>query len=79
MLTVTLLTNTKHDDYKEYGEDISTREDLIKGRINETVSQYTLDEINADSQMLKGKILSSIQEIYNSDFIFDITLQALYQ
>ena len=79
MLTVTLLTNTKHDDYKEYGEDISTREDLIKGRINETVSQYTLDEINADSQMLKGKILSSIQEIYNSDFIFDKTLQALYQ
>ncbi|MDE6202895.1 MAG: flagellar basal body-associated FliL family protein [Lachnospiraceae bacterium] len=79
MLTVTLLINTKHDDYKEYGEDLSTREDLIKGRINETVSQYTMDEINADSQMLKGKILSSIQEIFNSDFIFDITLQALYQ
>ena len=79
LLSVTLSMNSKHDDYKAYG-DLTTREDLIKGQINDAVSQYTLDEANANPQTVKDDILTRIQQLFGSDFIFDVTLSStLYQ
>lgn len=79
LLSVTLSMNSKHDDYKAYG-DLTTREDLIKGQINDAVSQYTLDEANANPQAVKDDILTRIQQLFGSDFIFDVTLSStLYQ
>ena len=79
MLSVTLSMNSKNKDYKKYG-DLTTREDLIKGEIIEAVGQYTLEEVNTDPQILKDNILSRIQGLFDSDFIFDVTLSSsLYQ
>ena len=79
LLSVTLSMNSKHSDYKTYG-DLTTREDLIKGQINEAVSQYTLEEANANPQAIKDDILARIQKLFGSDFIFDVTLSStLYQ
>ena len=79
MLSVTLSMNSKNKDYKKYG-DLTTREDLIKGEIIEAVGQYTLEEVNADPQILKDNILGRIQGLFDSDFIFDVTLSSsLYQ
>ncbi len=80
MITVTLSMNSKHEDYKTYGEgDLSSREDLIRGQIFELVGQYTMDEAKTNSGQLKADILSSVQTLFGSDFIFDVTLVALYQ
>lgn len=79
MLSVTLSMNSKNKDYKKYG-DLTTREDLIKGEIIEAVGQYTLEEVNTDPQILKDNILGRIQGLFDSDFIFDVTLSSsLYQ
>lgn len=81
VLTVVLSMNTKHEDYKTYGEgDLSGRADLIKGKINDAVGQYTADEAKSDPQAVKEAILTSVQQLYGSDFIFDVTLSsAIYQ
>lgn len=81
VLTVVLSMNTKHEEYKNQGEgDLSAREDLIKGKINDVVGQYTADEAKGDPDMVKKAILDSVQQLYGSDFIFDVTLSsAIYQ
>lgn len=81
MLTsVVLSMNTKNKDYKTYGADIANKEDLIKGEITEVIGQYTIDEASADTLAVTEAILSRIQSLYDSDFIFDVTLSnPLYQ
>lgn len=79
MVSVTLSINSKHDDYKTYG-DLSTREDLIKGQINEVISQYTMEQASENQQAIEDEILSRIQTMFDSDFIFDVSLSStLYQ
>lgn len=80
VITVTLSMNSQHEDYKTYGEgDLSGREDLIRGQIFELVGKYTMDEAKTNSEQLKTEILGRVQELFGSDFIFDVTLVALYQ
>lgn len=73
LISVALSMNTKNKDYKTYS-DLSTREDLIKGLINEVVSQYTMDEAKDNAQQMEQEILNKIQERFESDFIYDVTL-----
>ncbi len=81
MLTITLSMDNKHKDFKTYGSgDLSEREDLIRGQINELVGGYTLEQAQGNPQQLKQDILSCVQRLFESDFIFDVTLvSTLYQ
>lgn len=79
LLNVTLSMNSKHKDYKKYS-DLSTREDLIKGVIDGVVSQYTVNTARESTQQIENEILHEIQTLYDSDFIFDVTLSSkIYQ
>lgn len=83
LLSVTLSMDSKHKDYKAYG-DLTTRESLIKGEINDVVGRYSMDEIGADrhavEEAMREEILERIQALFDSDFIFDVTLSSsLYQ
>ena len=65
---------------KTYSADLVNKEDLIKGEITEAFSQYTMEEASENPQAVKDEILSRIQALYGSDFIFDVTLSnPLYQ
>lgn len=75
-ISVTLSMDIKSKDYKKYG-DLSTREDLIKGEIFEVVGQHTMNEIKSDQQMIKDEILDRIQTLFDSDFIYDVTLSSI--
>lgn len=80
LISVALLMNSQHEDYEKYGADVANKTDLIKGQINEAVSQFTIDEANANPQLLKQEILKKVQALYNSNFIYDVTLSStLYQ
>jgi len=80
LLSISLSMNTLSDDYATYGATVSEKEDLLRGQINEVVSKYTLEEASADSSLLCNEILTKIQALYNSDFIFGVTFSsALYQ
>ncbi len=79
LLSLTLSMNSKHEDYKSYGEDMTSREELIKGKVFEMISHHTKEELQADSEALREDILKTVQELFNSDFIFDVTVRILYQ
>ena len=41
---ITLSMNTKDKDYKTYGEEMESRESLIKSEITDVISNYTAEE-----------------------------------
>lgn len=80
MLSVALSMNTKDEDYESYGTTLDAKVDLIKGQINSVVSGYTVEEAKSNSDAICQEILSRIQQLYDSEFIFDVTFSsALYQ
>ncbi len=76
VVTLSLSMNKLHPDYEVYGADIANKEDLIKGQINQVVSGYTIDEAKADSYGICQEILAKLQELYGSDFIFNVTFSS---
>lgn len=78
--SVVLSMNKNHEDYKTYATDLEAKADLIKGEITEAFSQYTMEELSANSQIVKDDILERVQTLYGSTFVFDVTLSnPLYQ
>lgn len=71
--TVTLSMNTKDKGYKKYGETISERESLIKSEITDVISQRTVDEMRSSQDEVRQEILTRIQELFDSEFIFNVT------
>lgn len=76
MLSVTLSMNSKDKDYKTYG-DLSSRESLIKGEINDAVSQHTADEARENSHAIEEEILQRVQAMFDSQFIYDVTFSSI--
>lgn len=79
LISVTFSMNTKHKDYKSYGETMVDREELIKGKIFEVVNSHTMEEAQADTESIRREILQKIQDLFGSDFIFDATIRVIYQ
>lgn len=73
VVNVSLSMNKKSDGYKTYGADISTKESLIKSKIIDVIGSYTLEEIQADPEAMKAAVLKSIQGMFSSDFIYQIS------
>ena len=80
LLSFTLSMNSKDKDFKTYGTDLSPKESLIKGEINDVVAQYTVEEARDNSHAIEEEILARIQTLFDSAFIYDVTISgALYQ
>ena len=74
---VALSINTKDKDYKTYGSDLSGRESLIKSEIINVISGHTLEEAQADQEGLRAEILSAIQRMFNSQFVFGVSFSSI--
>lgn len=80
LASISFSINTKDDDYKKYGSDLSGQESLIKGEINSIFGQYTIEEARASEAQIQDEILASVQKLYGSTFIFNVTFSdILYQ
>ncbi len=77
-VSVSLSMNTKSDGYKDYGETVSAKEDLIRGEIVNVISGYTIEEAKADTDSMRNAILERIQGMYDSDFIFNVVFREIY-
>jgi len=77
-VSVSLSMNTKAEGYKDYGETIAEKEDLIKGEIVSVISSYTIEEAKADTDAMRNAILERIQQMYDSDFIFNVVFREIY-
>lgn len=81
VLNITLSMNSKDKDYKSYGNDgdLSPRESLIRGEISDVIGQYTVEEARVSGSVIEQQILENIQALYDSKFIFNVTISGIYQ
>lgn len=81
VFSVSLSMNTQSDGYKEYkgAEGLSAKETIIQSEINTIVSNYTLEDFNANGyQSVKDDILAAIQEMFGSkDFIVGVNFSSV--
>lgn len=73
LVAVSLSLNSKHDDYKKLQPTVETQVDLIKGEIISVISSHTLEELQEDPDSIRMEILQRIQQLFNSQFIFNVT------
>lgn len=69
MITVSISMDTKNSDYKNLKPQVEEKVNLIKGDINNIVSQYTIDEIKNNQSAVQDEILKDLQKMFGSDFI----------
>ena len=74
MFDVALSMNTKHADYKTYGATIGDRESLIKDAITSVVTEHTASVCRNNFDGLNAEILEAIQELFDSDFIYNVAI-----
>ncbi|MBQ4531519.1 MAG: flagellar basal body-associated FliL family protein [Lachnospiraceae bacterium] len=78
--SVSISMNTESEGYKTYGETISEKESIIKGEINNVVSSHTVEEYQVDAAGIREEIVKNLQEMFDSDFIVDVTFSdVIYQ
>lgn len=75
MVAVSLSMNMKDKDYATYGTTLDTKESLIKGIVTETISNYSMEEIQGNKEAIRQEILKKIQETFDSQFIYQVILR----
>ena len=73
IVKVSLSMNMQHEDYATYGPTLSTMESLIKSEIISVMSSYTLTEAQLSQDKICDEILTRIQSMFGSDFIYKVS------
>ncbi|MCR5716312.1 MAG: flagellar basal body-associated FliL family protein [Lachnospiraceae bacterium] len=80
VVNIGLSMNTQSEGYTTYGATIANYESPIKDAIIKVIGSYTLDEIQADQEGCKQRVLEEIQKMFDSDFVYQISFSnALFQ
>ena len=82
VLGIVLSVYNNSENYETYGATITggDNESYLQSVVTETVSQFTLDEIEEDPDAVKDAILQQYQNLYGRDLIVDVSFSsATYQ
>lgn len=72
---ISLLMDKTHEDYANYSSTISDYDSVIKDKVAQVVSNYTEEECRASfTGDIRNEILKAIQDLFESQFIYGITL-----
>ncbi len=77
LVKVSLSLNTAHEDYGKYKDTLAGQESLIKNKIIEVVSSYTMEQASGYTNVVSESILKELQDMYQSDFIINVTFRGL--
>lgn len=66
--------NKKSDGYKTYGANVGSYQDLIKDEVLTVVSSHTEAECRGNIDQVKKEILVAVQSLFESDFIYKVSL-----
>ena len=77
MVSVSIVMNSKDEDYATYQPMVSQRESLIKSEIMEAFGSYTKAEVEADSSIVANDIKQRLQTMFDSKFITDVSFQKI--
>ncbi len=72
-----LLMNTKHEDYATYSETIGSWESVVKDAVTSVVTSHTEAECRGDFEGVREEILESIQQLFQSDFIYKVAITGI--
>jgi flagellar FliL protein len=73
VLNVSLVLNTKSDNYAVYTQDfLTSHDDTIKNNIIKVVGSYTYDEFETKSDEIREEILTDMQELFGRDYIIGV-------
>lgn len=75
IVSVSLLINTKHEDYSKLNPLIVDRESMIKSTVNEVISGYTYTQALNDQKGMRDAVRSAVQDIFQSEFILDVNFR----
>lgn len=71
--TVSISMNSKHKDYADLSPKMEENANQIKEIINDEISKYTVSDVQDNKETIKKNVLARIQEMFNSDFIINIS------
>lgn len=74
---ISLMMNTKHEEYKNYSETIGDWESVIKDAVTSVVSSHTEAECRGDFDSVREEILEAIQKLFQSDFIYKVAINGI--
>lgn len=75
LVEVSLSMNKKDKDFKDYSAMMPTKESLIKSEIIDVISSYTKEEVEADKKGMEEAILTHIQDMFDSQFVYDVAFR----
>jgi flagellar FliL protein len=73
LLYVSLSMNMKHPDYESLNPKIAENENAIKEIVTEEFGRYSIDDVTPNKNAIKEAILTRIQELFQSDFIINVS------
>ena len=84
VVEVVFSMNMGNADYATYGssESLASMRDLVKSIVTETLADYSMEELQQKevSQEARSKIVEKVQELFNSNFIYDVNFSSvIYQ
>ena len=77
MVEVSLSMNTKDKDYKDNSAMMTTKESLIKSEIIDVIGSYTKEEAEVDKKGMEEAILKRIQDMFDSQFVYDVAFRSI--
>lgn len=77
VVSVSLSMNSRDKGYKTYGEKMGDNVSLIKGEINDVFASYTLEEARGNEEQIRDEILTRIQDMFDSQFVYKVTFSSI--
>ena len=77
VVTVALVVNTEHEDYKKYAESITAKQSLINDTVRNTIGSFTLEELQNNPEGVQKAVLEKLQKLFDSDFIVKVAFKKL--
>ncbi len=78
LVSIVLSIDTKAKGYKDYGsaETMESYSPLISSEINTVLGSYTVNELKSPAAQdeAKARILASLQKMFDSDFIYNVSI-----
>ena len=76
VVAIAISVNNESEEYKEGGAGttlLSTKEALIKDAVRESISQYSKEELSANSDIVKEEILEILKKDFGSEYVVGIS------
>lgn len=75
IVSVSLSLNIQDEDYEKYKPTLESNIDIVKGKIFEIIGSHPIEEAESNPDGLRQEILKAIQEMYNSDFVYNVVFR----